>query len=84
MRPSKRDSRIKVEGIRHEAQRRGALSIQVGRDDVQFNLYPKGPGKTSSSAQQTLPGRKPSKPYRALCKTAFAAIAETITATPAK
>jgi hypothetical protein len=49
---------------------------------VQFNLYPKGPGKTSIVAQQTLPGPEAVEPYRALWKTAFAAIAET--ATPAK
>jgi len=51
---------------------------------VQFNLYPKGPGKTSIVAQQTLPGPEAVEPYRALWKTAFAAIAETITATPAQ
>lgn len=43
---------------------------------VQFNLYPKGPGKTSIVAQQTLPGAEAIEPYRALWKTAFAAIAE--------
>jgi hypothetical protein len=45
---------------------------------VQFNLYPKGPGKTSIVAQQTLPGAEAVEPYRALWKAAFAAIAETI------
>lgn len=51
---------------------------------VQFNLYPKGPGKTSIVAQQTLPGADAVEPFRALWKTAFAAIAETVTAAPAK
>jgi hypothetical protein len=45
---------------------------------VQFNLYPKGPGKTSIVAQQTLPGPEAVEPYRALWKAAFAALAETI------
>ena len=45
---------------------------------VQFNLYPKGPGKTSIVSQQTLPGAEAVEPYRALWKAAFAAIAETI------
>jgi len=45
---------------------------------VQVNLYPKGPGKTSIVAQQTLPGAEAVEPYRALWKAAFAAIAETI------
>jgi hypothetical protein len=47
---------------------------------VQFNLYPKGPGKTSIVAQQTLPGAEAVEPYRALWKAAFAAIAKTVTA----
>lgn len=51
---------------------------------VQFNLYPKGPGKTSMVAQQTLPRSEAVEPCRAMWKTAFAAIAETVTATPAK
>ncbi len=43
---------------------------------VQFNLYPKGPGKTSIVAtQQKLPGAEAVEPYRALWKTAFAALA---------
>ena len=45
---------------------------------VQFNLYPKGPGKTSIVAQQTLPGAEAVEPTRALWKAAFAALAETI------
>jgi hypothetical protein len=46
---------------------------------VQFNLYPKGPGKTSIVAsQQKLSGPEAVEPYRALWKAAFAAIAETI------
>ena len=44
---------------------------------VQFNLYPKGPGKTSIVAQQTLPGADAVEPYRALWKAAFAALAQT-------
>jgi len=51
---------------------------------VQVNLYPKGPGKTSIVAQQTLPGAEAVEPYRARWKAAFAAMAETITAAPAK
>ena len=47
---------------------------------VQLNLYPKGPGKTSIVAQQTLPGADSVEPYRALWKAAFAAIATTVTA----
>ncbi len=47
---------------------------------VQLNLYPKGPGKTSIVAQQTLPGADSVEPYRALWKAAFAAIAKTVTA----
>ena len=47
---------------------------------VQFNLYPKGPGKTSIVAQQTLPAADAVEPFRALWKAAFAAIAETVTA----
>jgi hypothetical protein len=42
---------------------------------VQFNLYPKGPAKTSIVAQQILPGADAVEPYRALWKAAFAAIA---------
>ena len=45
---------------------------------VQFNLYPKGPGKTSIVAQQTLSGPEAVEPCRALWKAAFAAIAATI------
>jgi len=45
---------------------------------VQFNLYPKGPGKTSIVAQQTLPGADAVEPYRALWKAAFAALAQTL------
>ena len=45
---------------------------------VQFNLYPKGPGKTSMVAQQMLPGPEAVEPSRALWKAAFAAISETI------
>ena len=45
---------------------------------VQFNLYPKGPGKTSIVAQQILPGADAIEPYRALWKAAFAALAQTI------
>ena len=41
---------------------------------VQFNLYPKGPGKTSVVAQQTLPGAEAVEPYRALWKAAFTAL----------
>lgn len=52
---------------------------------VQFNLYPKGPGKTSIVAsQQKLSGPEAVEPYRALWKTAFAAIADAVTATSAK
>ena len=51
---------------------------------VQLNLYPKGAGKTSMVAQQTLPGADAVEPFRALWKAAFAAIAETVTAAPAK
>jgi hypothetical protein len=52
---------------------------------VQFNLYPKGPGKTSIVAStQNLPGPESIEPYRALWKTAFGAIAQTVTAAPAK
>ena len=47
---------------------------------VQFNLYPKGPGKTSIVAQQTLSGPEDVAQYRALWKAAFTAIAETVTA----
>ena len=43
---------------------------------VQFNLYPKGPGKTSIVAStQNLPGAESIEPYRALWKAAFAALA---------
>ena len=46
---------------------------------VQFNLYPKGPRKTSIvAATQNLPGAEAIEPYRALWKAAFAAIAETV------
>jgi hypothetical protein len=45
---------------------------------VQFNLYPKGPGKTSIVAQQVLPGPDAVEPFRALWKAAFAAIAATV------
>ena len=45
---------------------------------VQFNLYPKGPGKTSIVAQQVLPGADAVEPYRALWKAAFAALAQTV------
>ena len=45
---------------------------------VQFNLYPKGPGKTSIVAQQTLPGAEAVEPYRALWKAAFAALAQSV------
>jgi hypothetical protein len=45
---------------------------------VQFNLYPKGPGKTSIVAQQTLPGPEAVEPYRALWKAAFAALAQAV------
>ena len=46
---------------------------------VQFNLYPKGPGKTSIVAStQDLPGPEAIEPYRALWKAAFAALAETV------
>ena len=48
---------------------------------VQFNLYPKGPGKTSIVAQQMLPGADAVEPSRALWKAAFAAIAETVVKT---
>ncbi len=49
---------------------------------VQFNLYPKGPGKTSIVAtQQKLSGPDAVEPYRALWKAAFAAIADTVAAT---
>jgi hypothetical protein len=51
---------------------------------VQVNLYPKGPGKTSIVAQQELSGPAAVEPCRALWKTTFAAIADTMTATPAK
>jgi hypothetical protein len=51
---------------------------------VQFNVYPKGADKTSIVAQQTLPGAAAVEPFRALWKAAFAAIAETVTAAPAK
>lgn len=43
---------------------------------VQFNLYPKGPGKTSIVAQQMLPGPEAVEPSRARWKAALAAIAE--------
>ena len=43
---------------------------------VQFNLYPKGPGKTSIVAKKTLPGADAVEPYRALWKAAFAALAQ--------
>ncbi|MBY0495068.1 MAG: DUF4287 domain-containing protein [Cyanobacteria bacterium] len=43
---------------------------------VQFNLYPKGPGKTSIVAStQNLPGPEAIEKYRALWKAAFAALA---------
>jgi hypothetical protein len=45
---------------------------------VQFNLYPKGPGKTSIVAQQTLPGPEAVEPYRALWKAALAALAQAV------
>ena len=45
---------------------------------VQFNLYPKGPGKTSIVAQQTLPGADAVEPYRALWKAAFAALSQAL------
>jgi hypothetical protein len=46
---------------------------------VQFNLYPKGPGKTSIVAQQIkLPGADSVEQYRAIWKTAFAAIAAAV------
>jgi hypothetical protein len=47
---------------------------------VQFNLYPKGPGKTSIVAQQTLPGAEAIEPYRTVWKAALSAIAETVAA----
>jgi hypothetical protein len=46
---------------------------------VQFNLYPKGPGKTSMVAsQQKLAGPEAVEPYRALWKAAFAALAQSL------
>ena len=45
---------------------------------VQFNLYPKGPGKTAIVAQQTLPGAEAVEPYRALWKAAFAALHQSL------
>ena len=48
---------------------------------VQFNLYPKGPGKTSIVAtQQKLAGADAVEPYRALWKAALSAVAETVAA----
>jgi hypothetical protein len=47
---------------------------------VQFNMYPKGPGKTSIVAQQVLPGAEAVEPSRARWKAALAAIAETVAA----
>jgi len=47
---------------------------------VQFNLYPKGPGKTSIVAQQTLPGAEAVEPYRALWKAALGALAGAVIA----
>ena len=44
---------------------------------VQFNLYPKGPGKTSIVAtQQKLAGADAVEPYRALWKAAFTALSQ--------
>ena len=51
---------------------------------VQFNLYPKGPGKTSMVAQQTLPGADAVEPFRALWKAALSAVAETVTPASAR
>lgn len=45
---------------------------------VQFNLYPKGPGKTSIVAQQTLPGADAIEPSRAKWKAAFAALQQSL------
>jgi hypothetical protein len=46
---------------------------------VQFNLYPKGPGKTSIVAsQQKLAGPDAVEPYRALWKAAFAALSQSV------
>jgi hypothetical protein len=46
---------------------------------VQFNLYPKGPGKTSIVAsQQKLSGPEAVEPYRTLWKAAFAALAQAL------
>ena len=47
---------------------------------VQFNLYPKGPGKTSIVAQQMLPGAGAVEPSRALWKAALGALAEIVRA----
>ena len=52
---------------------------------VQFNLYPKGSGKTSIVAQQMkLRDADDVERYRGLWKTAFAALAATISTTPSK
>ena len=49
---------------------------------VQFNLYPKGPGKTSIVAStQNLPGAESIEKYRALWKAALSAIAGTVART---
>ena len=46
---------------------------------VQFNLYPKGAGKTSIVAStQNLPGAESIEQYRTLWKAALAAIAEAV------
>lgn len=45
---------------------------------VQFNLYPKSPGKTSIVAQQVLPGPEAVEPSRARWKAALAAIADAV------
>jgi hypothetical protein len=48
---------------------------------VQFNLYPKGTGKTSIVAStQNLPGAESVEQYRTLWKAALSAIAETVAA----
>jgi hypothetical protein len=52
---------------------------------VQFNLYPKGPGKTSIVAQQMkLADAKAVDRYRGLWKTAFTAIAAMLSEAPAR
>ena len=50
---------------------------------VQFNLYPKGPGKTSIVAQQMkLRDAGEVERYRALWKTAFTALVSAVSSAP--